>query len=50
MLRANKGEDALNLLRGKDETIQRLRSNDVILAFRTKQKGIINKILENVDI
>lgn len=46
MLRANKGEDALNLLRGKDETIQRLRSNDVILAFRTKQKGIINKILE----
>jgi len=46
MLRANEGDDALDLLRGNEATIQKLRTNDVLFSFRLKQKSIINQILE----
>lgn len=45
LLRANKGEDALRLLRGNELFAQEMRKNDYILSFRTIQKAIIANIL-----
>lgn len=46
MLRADKGYDAMDLLRVKDAMILKYRSHDLIQTFRAKQKGIIEAIVE----
>ena len=49
MLRANKGYEALNLLRGNDEAIHYWRDNNTLLTFRDTQKKIISAIMREVD-
>lgn len=48
LLRANLGDEALNLLRGYDETIYSMRENDRLLSYRAIQKGIINDIMKEL--
>lgn len=44
LLRANKGEEALNLLRRDQKTIEEMRRYNSILSFRDVQKKIISEI------
>lgn len=48
LLRANRGIEALALLRGEQAVIDEMRYADKILTFRTIQKKIINDIMEEV--
>lgn len=48
LLRANRGLEALALLRGEQSVIDEMRYADKILTFRTIQKKIINDIMEEV--
>lgn len=45
LLRANKGEIALKLIRGNETVANDMRKNDYLLSFRTIQKAIIANIM-----
>lgn len=48
LLRADKGDDALNLLRGNDTTIATLKDRDSLFSFRDIQKRIISAIMKEL--
>ena len=48
MLRANRGETAIDLLRGVEDVVYSMRSYDTILRFKEIQKKIIAAILKRI--
>lgn len=48
LLRADKGDDALNLLRGHDATIAKMKDKDSLFSYRDIQKRVISAIMKEL--